>query len=72
MFCFEYHSRCAELSFALNKLVDVQPILTKTETQVSVIIPQTFMLTYEPRHEKTGLQGFRPGPTQTALYRHRR
>ena len=27
---------------------------------------------YEPRSEKTGLQGFRPGPTQTRLYNHRR
>ena len=27
---------------------------------------------YEPRCENTGLQGFRPGPTQTGLYSHRR
>ena len=27
---------------------------------------------YEPRCEKTGLRGFRPGPTQTRLYSHRR
>ena len=26
----------------------------------------------EPRYEKTGLRGFRPGPTQTGLYSHRR
>ena len=26
----------------------------------------------EPRHEKTGLRGFRPGPTQTRLYSHTR
>ena len=25
----------------------------------------------EPRCEKTGLRGFRPGPTQTGLYNHR-
>ena len=25
----------------------------------------------EPRCEKTGLQGFRPGPTQIGLYNHR-
>ena len=25
----------------------------------------------EPRHEKTCLRGFRPGPTQTGLYCHR-
>ena len=28
--------------------------------------------TYEPGCEKTGLRGFRPGPTQTGLYSHRR
>ena len=27
---------------------------------------------YEPRCEKTGLRGFRPGPTQTGLHSHRR
>ena len=27
---------------------------------------------YEPRCEKTGLRGFRPGPTQIGLYSHRR
>ena len=27
---------------------------------------------YEPRSEKTGHRGFRPGPTQTGLYSHRR
>ena len=27
---------------------------------------------YEPRCEKTGRRGFRPGPTQTRLYSHRR
>ena len=26
----------------------------------------------EPRYEKTGFRGFRPGPTQTGLYSHRR
>ena len=26
----------------------------------------------EPRSEKTGLRGFRPGPTRTGLYSHRR
>ena len=26
----------------------------------------------EPRREKTGLRGFRPGPTQTGLYKLRK
>ena len=29
-------------------------------------------LLFEPRSEKTGLRGFRPGPTQTRSYNHRR
>ena len=33
---------------------------------------QDYKLTYEPRREKTGLRGFRPGPTQTGLRNHRR
>ena len=27
---------------------------------------------FEPRSEKTGLRGFRPGPTQTGLHSHTR
>ena len=37
--------------------------------------PKTdFLLTssYEPRHDKTCLLGFRPGPTQIGLYSHRK
>ena len=30
------------------------------------------VLYYEPCCEKTGLRGFRPGPTQTGLYSHKR
>ena len=33
---------------------------------------RTRMWQYEPRCEKTGLRGVRPGPTQTGLYSHRR
>ena len=29
-------------------------------------------ITNEPRREKTGLRGFRPGPTQTGLYKLRK
>ena len=34
------------------------------------IIYRELHMKYEPRYEKTGLQGFRPGPTQTRLYNH--
>ena len=35
-------------------------------------IVQNIHQTFEPHHEKTCLWGFRPGPTQTKLYSHRR
>ena len=31
-----------------------------------------YLVIIEPRSEKTGLRGFRPGPIQTRLYSHRR
>ena len=34
-------------------------------------IPVTTTIIFEPRYEKTGLRGFRPGPTQTGLCSHR-
>ena len=37
---------------------------TSTEEQMRCV--------FEPRSEKTGLRGFRPGPTKTGLYSHRR
>ena len=35
---------------------------------VQTVWPQKGHIWYEPRREKTGLRGFRPGPTQTGLY----
>ena len=37
-----------------------------------VLTNDILQLSSEPRSEKTGLGGFRPGPTQTGLYNHRR
>ena len=36
--------------------------------KVSVQEGVFYIMTFEPRREKTGLRGFRPGPTQTGLY----
>ena len=33
---------------------------------------RNIQLIYKPRREKTGLRGFRPGPTQTGLYKLRK
>ena len=39
---------------------------------ISLILVLCQSFTNRPRSEKTGLRGFRPGPTQTGLYSHRR
>ena len=39
---------------------------------VSAVGSTSRIALYEPRCEKTGLRDFRPGPTQTGLYSHRR
>ena len=42
--------------------------MTKNKKDLAII----YHLRNEPRPEKTGLGGFRPGLTQTRLYNHRR
>ena len=39
---------------------------------ISPLLMVSHSLTFESRCEKTGLRGFRPGPTQTGLYNHTR
>ena len=39
---------------------------------IILCFPEMCFPIYEPRCEKTGLRGFRPGPTQTRLYNHTR
>ena len=69
----------SEISSLLPSSVDVLYCLcrtwsetTKTDFLVMCLIYSTTASLYEPRYEKTGLRGFRPGPTQTGLYNHRR
>ena len=63
-----------------------QPLPTESSEQVQVFVALCVcggVLLFQPRNkqtksifelrrEKTGLQGFRPGPTQTGLFKHRR
>ena len=41
-------------------------------TQIRMYLTVQHRLLFEPRREKTGLRGFRPGPTQTGLYKLRK
>ena len=43
------------------KIKNKQNTIIETNTKIN-----------EPRREKTGLRGFRPGPTQTGLYKLRK
>ena len=58
-------SMVGQLSF------DLQEFLAFLQSNLLMSLPFPF-LSYEPRCEKTGLWGFRPGPTQTGLYSRKR
>ena len=46
---------------------------TRRSFDASEVIVELYVCgIYEPRREKTGLRGFRPGPTQTGLYKLRK
>ena len=63
-----------EMTSAMDKyqLRTYQWWLISTEPLAWVIPVYTKDEKIEPRSEKTGLRGFRPGLTQTRLYSHRR
>ena len=55
-------------------------VITSKPDEFSCLIKMGILQNYgesanikiEPRCDKTGLRGFRPGPTETGLYNHRR
>ena len=58
-------------AFRLCDQVSLEPTSSATETSMSLeSLAVAGSGTCEPRCEKTGLRGFRPGPTQTGLYSH--
>ena len=64
--------------FRVIEQVGLKPACSSTDARkleyrnkiYQTVVASSF--TYEPRCEKTGLRGFRPGPTQTGLCSHRR
>ena len=52
----------------LISFADLFSMYAEAKTAVTV----RSLPSYEPRREKTGLRGFRPGPTQTGLYKLRK
>ena len=59
----------AEIKFEF--IISVMVKLKLISRYQSSQFPDVFK-TYEPRREKTGLRGFRPGLTQTGLYKLRK
>ena len=57
---------CNTLEVSPEKKIDIMHKLSQLFSK------GTAVSTFEPCRKKTGLQGFRPGPTQTRLYSHRR
>ena len=60
----------SEISSLQPSSVVVQPDLCRTWTETLETSFLMKQLIYEPRSKKTGLRGFRPGPTQTELRDH--
>ena len=57
----------------LKYVTIIYPIgIEANTTDVGVVCSICYLFPYEPRCEKTGLRGFRPGPTLINLYSHRR
>ena len=54
-----------------NKIINLSLVMTKRVMRVEQGQTRN-SLPNEPRYEKTGLRGFRPGPTQTGLCNRRR
>ena len=63
--------RAFENDEPLDKTIDFDYLLQLFITS-GIVCVTVKGLSNEPRSEKTGLRGFRPGPTQTGLYSHRR
>ena len=67
---------CASFSGLITPVVKVKTDFNFCyRLLVIILFPLSFaecQKSYEPRCEKTGLRGFRPGPTQTGMYSHRR
>ena len=62
-----------DLSIIFEKMVDSAVFLAFWAFSTSEQSPPVpYWNRYKPRRQKTGLRGFRPGPTQTRLGNHRR
>ena len=71
--CFEQNKKIKILQFFLKIIVFAAvKNCSILHRHVIVMRSDNVQEIYEPRSEKTGLRGLRPGPTQTRLYSHGR
>ena len=66
------HWHSLSSSLVVGCQASMMNVLHVTQVSISILIVcvgvfVSLSKTYEPRREKTDLQGFRPGPTQTGL-----
>ena len=55
-----------------NKGADQLRGYREADLRLCFRICRLLVFSFEPMHEKTNILGFRPGPTQTGLYSHRK
>ena len=62
----------ADMYFIINEVCD--KLANTINEHISDLLNDELVSNklFEPRREKTGLRGFRPGPTQTGLYKLRK
>ena len=73
--CFKSGFNLIYLCVACFSTIDAVAIKTADRLKLkraSVFLNYVAVFVNEPPCEKTGLRGFRPGPTQTGLWSHRR
>ena len=78
--CIQKHSAVGEkmaylrqMTFSITSALSIRTYAGASLIHVvTPTINSDCLVRYEPRCEKTGLRGFRPGPTQTRLYSHTR
>ena len=64
---------CTHLTKILNQYFVVRMKFSSSlNFEIFAPFPDLCLLVPEPRREKTGLRGFRPGPTQIGLYKLRK
>ena len=61
-----------KIMFAAHFMDSMERMQYYVQQAIIIVFIEPCSYIIKPRCEKTGLRGFRPGPTQTGLYSHKR